>query len=36
VTQRPDAFNQALPGEQGFTVLEPAETLSMWMTIGRE
>ena len=36
VTQRPDVFNQALPGEQGFTVLEPAETLSMWMTIGRE
>lgn len=36
VSHRPDVFNQATPGEQGFTVLQPGETLSLWMTIGRE
>jgi len=35
VTHRPDAFNQAAPGDQGFVVLEPGETLSLWMTVGR-
>ncbi len=35
VTHRPDVFNQAAPGEQGFVVLAPGETLSLWMTIGR-
>jgi aldose 1-epimerase len=33
VTHRPDAFNQAQPGEQGFVVLAPGETLSLWVTI---
>lgn len=36
VSHRPDVFNQAAPGEQGFTVLLPGETLSLWMTIGRD
>jgi aldose 1-epimerase len=36
VTHRPDVFNQAPPGEQGFVVLAPGETLSLWMTIGRD
>ena len=36
VTHRPDVFNQAPPGEQGFVVLAPGESLSMWMTVGRE
>ncbi len=36
VSHRPDVFNQATPGEQGFTVLPPGETLSLWMTIGRD
>ncbi len=36
VTHRPDVFNQAAPGEQGYTVLQPGETLSLWMTIGRD
>ena len=36
VSHRPDAFNQAAPGEQGFTVLQPGETLSLWMTIWRD
>lgn len=35
VTHRPDVFNQAAPGEQGFTVLAPGETLSLEMTIAR-
>ncbi|NBW08486.1 MAG: aldose 1-epimerase [Caulobacteraceae bacterium] len=35
VSHRPDVFNQAAPGEQGFTVLPPGETLALWMTIGR-
>lgn len=35
VTHRPDVFNQAQPGEQGFVVLAPGDTLSLWMTLGR-
>jgi aldose 1-epimerase len=34
VSHRPDAFNQAAPGEQGVVVLAPGETLSLWMTVG--
>lgn len=36
VTHRPDVFNQASPGEQGFAVLQPGETLSVWMSLGRD
>ena len=36
VTHRPDVFNQASPGEQGFVVLQPGQTLSLWMTVGRD
>lgn len=36
VTHRPDVFNQAKPGEQGFVALAPGETLSLWMTINRD
>jgi aldose 1-epimerase len=36
VTHRPDVFNQASPGEQGFVVLQPGESLSLSMTVGRD
>jgi aldose 1-epimerase len=36
VTHRPDVFNQAEPGAQGFAVLAPGATLSLWTTIGRD
>jgi aldose 1-epimerase len=36
VSHRPDVFNQAEPGQQGFVVLAPGETLSLWMTISRD
>lgn len=35
VTHRPDVFNQAAPGDGGFVVLAPGESLSLWMTVSR-
>lgn len=35
VIHRPDVFNQDRPGEGGFVVLAPGESLSMWMTVSR-
>lgn len=35
VTHRPDVFNQAAPGDGGFLVLAPGESLSLWMTVSR-